>query len=332
MLFSKQNLYKKVYTDENLNDAWRHVKSNSKLAGVDGVSVYQFQENLLRNMKEIQRELRCRKYVPQGVKHFWISKPDGSKRPLGILTIRDKIVKRAVFQVIEPLFERVFEDCSYAFRKGRSVDSAITQTSHLVSKGNHWIVHVDIERFFENIDVNLLYTFITERIKDRKIRMLIKTWLFSKQATFARSGLWGIRRKKGILQGDALSPLYANIYLDRFDKKAIKMGLQVVRFADNILVVTQSEKKARKSLKSIRWILRNLKLKLNKSKTLVTHLENQFTFLGKRLVLVRHGKKAWLNCADKKDIHKPPQERIFRLQDHKQGNSPVYSIGESGGC
>ncbi|MCR4290565.1 MAG: reverse transcriptase/maturase family protein, partial [Candidatus Scalindua sp.] len=264
------------------------------------------------------------KYVPQPVKHFWISKPDGSKRPLGILTIRDRIVKRAVFQVIEPLFDNVFEDCSYAFRKGRSVDTAITQTSHLVGKGNHWVVHVDIERFFENIDVTLLYTFITEKIKDKKIRMLIKAWLYSKQVTFARSGFWGIRKKKGILQGDALSPLYANIYLDRFDKNAIKMGLHVVRFADNILVVTQSKKKAEKSLKSIRRILRNLKLKLNKSKTLVTHLENRFTFLGKGLVLVRHGKKAWLSVKDK-STQKSQQEKIFRLHDHKQENSPVYS-------
>lgn len=329
MLFSKQNLYKKVYTDENLNDAWRHVKSNSKLAGVDGVSMYQFQENLLRNMKEIQRKLHSRKYAPQPVKHFWISKPDGSKRPLGILTIRDRIVKRAVFQIIGPLFENVFEDCSYAFRKGRSVDSAITATSHLVSKGNYWVASVDIERFFENIDIKLLYTFITERIKDKKIRMLIKTWLFSKQVTFARSGFWGIRTKKGILQGDALSPLYANIYLDSFDKKAIKMGLQVVRFADNILVVTHSEKKARKSLKAIQSILRNLKLKLNGSKTLITHLENRFTFLGKRLVLVRHGKKAWLSCTDKKDIQKQRQEKIINLQDYKKETPPVYSLGKS---
>ncbi|MCF6157627.1 MAG: hypothetical protein E3K32_03430 [wastewater metagenome] len=313
MLFSRQNLYKKVHTDENIHEAWRHIRPNSKLAGVDGVNVYVFQNDLLKNLKRLQDELRRKKYSPRPIKRFWVAKPDGTKRPLGILSVRDKIVQRAVYQVIEPIFEDGFEDCSYAFRRGRSVETAIANVNYLVNQGNYWAVHVDIKHFFDYVDVKLLYTFITEKIKDSDVRRLMKVWLDEEASVFGKKWFFTNSKLKGILQGGILSPLYANVYLDRFDKQAIENGLKIVRFADNIIALTPRKSDAKIALKKIRWILKRLHLQLNEKKTRLTHLENKITFLGKKLVLMKSGKKAWLDVRDPQANRS--NQRLIQLQE-----------------
>lgn len=297
-VLSKQSLYEQVYTDTNLHEAWRHVRANSKVAGVDGITVYQFQGNLSGNLKCLQGELINRKYSPRPIKRFWILKSDGTKRPIGILTVRDRIIQRAIYQVIEPIFERSFEESSYAFRKGRSVDMAIAQVNHLVGQGFHWAVHCDIKSFFDYIDISLLYTFVSERVKDAELRRLIRIWLEGEASIAGKKWYLSGSRTKGILQGGVLSPLYANIYLDRFDKEARESGLRHVRFADNILVVVDREKAAQKALNIVRWILQKLYLQLNEKKTLVTHFENTVAFLGKQLTFMKAGKKVWLGIED----------------------------------
>lgn len=298
MLWFKSNPYEKIYTDENIHEAWKHIRSRSKLPGVDGITANNFQTNLLKNLKDIQGKLRARKYAPRPIKQFWISKPDGSKRPLGILTVQDKIVQRAVYQVIEPLFERIFENCSYAFRKGMSVETAITHVKHLVGDGNHWIAHVDIEKYFEHIDIKYLFELIREGLKDEELQTLIRTWLDAESHVVCKKGFFAWKEKRGILQGGILSPLYANIYLNYFDKKVIHAGMKHVRFADNILTVSRCENDARQSFQITQKALQGLKLQVNEKKTVVTHLENGIAFLGKKLTLVKSGKKMWLSVKD----------------------------------
>lgn len=319
MFLFKQNLYKKIFTDENINEAWRHIRPKSKIAGVDGIGADMFQRHLLKNLKDIQEKLRARRYSPGPIKQFSIQKPDGSKRTLGILTVRDKIVQRAVFQVIEHVFDAGFEDCSYAFRKGLSVETALAHVNNLVGKGNYWVVHVDIERFFDNIDTGILFGLIAEKLKDREVLRMIRSWLDAEARIMEKKRFLFHRVKKGILQGSVLSPLYANIYLDPFDKKARQSGLMHVRFADNILAVTPNEKDAKRALKTIRRILRRLKLRLNERKTVVTHLENRITFLGKKLLLMKTGKNAWLSIQDKQNP--AISQQLFHLHKHQENCS-----------
>lgn len=326
MSWFKPKLYKKIYTDENINDAWRHIKLNSKLAGVDGVNVNLFQRHLLKNLKDIQEKLHSKKYTPQRIKRFWMQKPDGTKRPFGILTVRDRIVQRSVLQVIEPVFEKGFEDCSYAFRKGRSVDMAVANVNHFIRKGNYWVINSDIEQFFDNIDTDILYSFILEKLKDKELRKLIRTWLDTETSVICKKKFLWNSAKRGILQGSILSPLYANIYLDQFDKKVIKAGLKHVRFADNILAVIESEREAKKAIKIIRRTLNDLKLQLNKKKTEITHLEDGITFLGKRMVLKKFGKKASVAILDKHG-HRHLQN-IIKLEDYKKTDSTMKEVHE----
>ena len=281
---SGKKLYRQVYSDENLTEAWHKVKSNSDAAGVDGVTVAQFQRYLFSNLKALQRDLQKRSYRPQPVKRIHISKPDGSKRPLGILTVRDRIVQRAVLNVIEPLFEADFEATSYAFRPGRSVEMALEEVARLVNQGYSWVVDLDIEDFFESINLERLYSFIAKKVKDRELRRIIRRWLEVETVSIEKNGLFRKERSRGLLQGGVISPLFANIYLDRFDKQARKKGLKVVRYADDILILCRTEREARKGLKIARKLLAKLDLELNPQKTRILHVEQGLRFLGETLL------------------------------------------------
>jgi len=278
-------LYRQVYSDENLTEAWHKVKSNSDAPGVDGVTITQFQRYLFSNLKALQRDLRRKRYRPQPVKCTYIPKPDGSKRPLGILTVRDRIVQRAVLNVIEPLFEADFEETSYGFRPGRSVEMALEQVARLASQGYEWAVDLDIEDFFESINLRKLYGFIAKKVKDRELRRLIRSWLEAETVTIRRNGLLKREEARGLLQGGIISPLFANIYLDKFDKLARKRGLKVVRYADDILILCKTRRQAQRSLKIARKLLARLDLRLNPRKTQIVHLERGLSFLGATLLL-----------------------------------------------
>ncbi|KKO19091.1 MAG: hypothetical protein L3J18_08865 [Candidatus Brocadia sp.] len=296
MFWKRNNLYNDIHTDQNLTAAWNAIKSNGKVAGVDGISVQHYQGNLFLNLKLLQRELEERTYSPQPIKRFSFTKADGSKRMLGILTVRDKIVQRALYQVIEPIFERSFEDISYGYRKNRSVTEAIEHLKGYIDQGNHWIAHGDIARFFDNIDTVQLGKQITRKIDNQMILHLIHGWL-DQEGAFSKTEAAPVR-KKGILQGGILSPLFGNIYLDCFDKKATAQGLNIVRYADNVILIAENRCEAKKGVNQIRQLLREADLHLNERKTIITHLENGITLLGKRLILCKHGKEVTLSIQD----------------------------------
>ena len=230
--FGQGSLYKQLYSDDTLTEAWRKVRVGTEMAGVDGVTVSQFQARLFANLKALQTDLRKRRFSPQPVKRLSIPKADGGQRPLGILTVRDRIVQRAALIVVEPLFEAGFEACSHGFRKGRSVQTALTQLSQLINLGYGWMVDFDIASCFDTINTRRLFGFIKDRVGDREIRRLMRAWLDVEAAAIPRLGLRRKRQTVGILQGGILSPLFANVYLDRFDKAMLKRGAKLVRYAD----------------------------------------------------------------------------------------------------
>lgn len=287
------NLYKQVYADDTLTEAWRKVRLGTDLAGVDGETVAQFQARLFANLKALQQDLRRRRYTPQAVKRLTIPKPDGTKRPLGILTVRDRIVQRAVLLVVEPLFDDGFEECSHGFRKGRSIHTALTQVTRLINLGYGWIVDFDIAACFDMINTKLLYTFITQRLKNDELRRLLWAWIEMEAASVERSGRRRKRERRGILQGGILSPLFANIYLDRFDKATLKRGLKLVRYADDGVICCRTQQDAAAALKVVDKLLGKLELATNPRKTAIQHVEKGFDYLGGRFFLKYndHGKE-----------------------------------------
>lgn len=256
-------LYRQVYRDDVLTQAWRKVRVGTLLAGVDEVTVPQFEAHLFANLKALQDDLRHRRYSPQPVKRFSIAKADGRKRPLELLTVRDCIVQRAVLQVIEPIFDAGFEECSHGFRKGRSPTTAMSQVARLVEHGYGWIADLDIAACFEQINTDRLFKFIKETLKDAELRRILRAWLDAETVAVERSGLFKKDAPRGILQGGTLSPLWANIYLDRFDKMALKHGLKLVRFTDDIVICCRSQEDAEEALKLAEKLLAKLDLELN---------------------------------------------------------------------
>jgi group II intron reverse transcriptase/maturase len=278
-----------VYADATLTEAWRKVRTGTDLAGVDGMTVSQFQARLFANLKALQQLLRSRRYIPQPAKRLSMLKADGTRRPLGILTVTDRIVQRAVLQVIEPLFEAQFEECSHGFRKGRSIQTAITQVTRLMNHGSGWVVDLDIASCFEQIQTARLFKYIKTTIKDEELRRIIKAWLDIETVTVERAGFLHQATPRGLLQGGILSPLFANIYLDRFDKMARKHGLKLVRYADDCVICCRSQEDAEAALALVKKLLARLDLDINPRKTAIYHIEKGLHYLGEQLFLKKQG-------------------------------------------
>ena len=278
-----RSLYREVYSDENLTEAWHHVRTRSSEApGVDGVTLTQFQRYLFRELRKLQRELETGRYEPLPVRITSLKKSDGGYRPIGILAVRDRVARRAVLNVIEPLFEAIFEPTSFGFRPGRSREMALDCVAAFVNQGNTWTVHFDIERCFEGIDPKRLGKLLSRVVKDRKLLRLLNAWLHP--TGVLQKGPSRPQPIRGLLQGSPLSPLLANVYLDQFDKRCRRKGIPAVRFADDILLLARSQKEVRGHFKTALRMLRDLGLRVNPEKTRFAHVEEGIEFLGGTLV------------------------------------------------
>lgn len=274
------SLIDKVYALPNLYLAWERVRSNRGTGGVDGMTLKAFESDLGKHLQELHRVLKEGKYQPAPVRRVYIPKSNGETRPLGIPTIRDRLVQQAVLQVLQPLFEPLFEECSYGFRPGRSTHDAIARIEHLRTQGYGWAVEVDLKRFFDTLDHELLIDRVAEEIADGKILKLIRGWLL---AGVMEEG--EVRTQTaGTPQGGVISPLLANIYLHAFDREMTRRGYQVVRYADDFVVMSKMRRKAQRTLEVCRKILtEDLRLELNAEKTRVVSFREGFDFLGFRL-------------------------------------------------
>ncbi|MFQ5539450.1 MAG: group II intron reverse transcriptase/maturase [Candidatus Binatia bacterium] len=261
---------------ENLVAAWKKVKANRGSAGADEETVAVFERQWERNLRELQRVLREGKYQVSPVLRVYIPKASGGKRPLGIPTLRDRIVQQAVRLVIEPLLERKFSPASFGFRPGRSPHDAHRAVVIYRKQGYRWVVDADIESFFDRVDHGLLLSWVAEEVKDRAIFRLIRAWL--------KCGVMEEMRVRKLItgtpQGGVISPLLANLYLHRFDQAMEARGYKLVRYCDDFVILAKRRDKAQRAFRYAGEVLARLRLSLNLQKTQVTTFEEGFEFLG----------------------------------------------------
>ncbi|TVY10491.1 group II intron reverse transcriptase/maturase [Paenibacillus cremeus] len=271
------SLIDKVYQMDNLHEAWLSVKKNQGSGGIDGVSIAMFEKNVSINLKEIQRLLQQDRYKPDPVRRHFIEKENGTLRPLGIPTIRDRVCQQAVRQVIEPIFEQDFYYYSFGFRPGYSAHQAIQTIRRAKRGGYNYVVDLDIMSFFDEIPHEMLMEKVQERITDGKVRTLIRGWL---TAGVMEDGQFH-ETEVGSPQGGVISPLLANLYLNHFDWGMKEKGFAVVRYADDVVILCKSKEQAEEAYLVAKTILEDeLQLRMHPEKTKVVHFDDGFRFLG----------------------------------------------------
>lgn len=259
-------LIEQVLDNKNLEKAFKHVYANKGASGVDGVTVDELASYMYRHMDEIKEKIRTRKYKPSPVRRVQIPKDNGQKRNLGIPTVIDRVIQQAIVQVISPLYEKQFSETSYGFRPGRSCEMAIIKLLEYFNDGYTWIVDIDLEKFFDTVCHDKLISIILRTIKDGELVSLIRKYLAS---GVMENGVV-IPTKVGTPQGGNLSPLLSNIMLNELDKELESRGLRFTRYADDCIIVVQSEKAANRVMESIsRFIEKKLGLKVNVEKSKV---------------------------------------------------------------
>lgn len=275
-------LMDKVFSERNLRAAATKVIANRGAAGVDHVSVEQFAKELDAQLAELRQQLPAGTYRPRAVRRVQIPKP-GSRatRPLGIPTVRDRVVQGAVRHVLEPIFERDFAEQSYGFRPGRSCKDALRRVDQLLKAGYQYVVDADLKSYFDTIPHDRLLERVRRRIADGKLLSLIEAFL--KAEVF--DGLRQWEPERGAPQGAVLSPLLSNIYLDDLDHLLASQGLEMVRYADDFVILCRTMEEAQAALDLVQAWTRAAGLMLHPEKTrLVDAMSTGFEFLGYRFI------------------------------------------------
>ena len=272
-------LLERILDRDNLNSAYKRVKSNKGAAGVDAMSVDEALPWLKEHGRELTESIRTGKYKPSPVRRKEIPKPDGGVRKLGIPTVIDRIVQQAIAQQLTPIFEPLFSDGSYGYRPGRSAKQAIEKVKEHAEQGYTHAVLVDLSKYFDTLNHELLMNLLRKQIHDKRVTELIKRYL---KSGVMENGVM-VKTEEGSPQGGPLSPLLANVYLNEFDKEMERRGVKVIRYADDIVVLAKSQRAAERLLVSSRKYLENqlkLKINLDKSKVVGVFAIRNFKFLG----------------------------------------------------
>lgn len=314
------SLIDKVYREDTLAIAWKRVRANAGACGVDGVTVQWFEKDSHTRLLAVREHLKNGTYRHQVIKRAWMPKT-GSKtelRPLGIPTVRDRVVHTSLKMVIEPIFEREFAPTSFGFRPGRSCKDALRRVDGLLKDGFCYVVDADIKSFFDGIDHKILMSRIRERIADGRVLKLIEQTL--KAGILEDQQLW--EPEEGTPQGGVISPLLANIYLNGLDWELAEAGFEITRYADDFVVLCRSAEEAERALAITRQWMETNKLTLHPGKTRIVDVGEpgaSFDFLGYRFVRSRRSGKLAHVPRDKSI--KNLRERIKPLTKRCNGHS-----------
>jgi len=273
---SGDDLMEQVVDRRNMIKACKRVVANEGNPGVDEMTTQELPGWLQRNLDRLSGSLLEGIYCPQPVRLAEIEKPGGGKRALGIPTVVDRMIQQAIHQVLNPLFDPDFSTSSFGYRKGKSAEQAVLQAQRLQQEGKRWVVDVDLSKFFDEVNHDVLMAKIKRKVKDKRVLKLIDLYL----RTGIMQGGVASPRMKGTPQGSPLSPLLSNILLNELDQELEKRGHSFCRYADDFVVFVKSEKAAQRVYDSvISFIERKLKLKINESKSRITK-GHRLTFLG----------------------------------------------------
>jgi group II intron reverse transcriptase/maturase len=255
-----------VVSDYNIQRAIKAVTRNKGAPGVDGVTTEEMNRVFQKEWPKVKQEILEGKYRPNPVKRVEIPKPDGGIRKLGIPTVMDRIIQQAVYQDLVYTFEATFSESSYGFRLGRQAQQAVLKAQEYIQEGYDWVVDIDLEKFFDKVNHDILMSRVARKVKDKKILLLIRRYL---QAGVMERGLIQ-PTEEGTPQGGPLSPLLSNVMLDDFDKELEKRGLRFVRYADDANIYVKSEKAGQRVMQSIvNFLTTRLRLKVNEHKSAV---------------------------------------------------------------
>ncbi len=270
-------LIEEVLRRENMRKAYKRVVRNGGAPGVDGMTVEQLAEHCREHWERIRESVRSGRNMPQAVRKVEIPKPDGKgTRMLGIPTVKDRMIQQAVLQVLQPIFEPTFSDSSFGFRPGRSAHGAVLRARKYVEQGSEWVVDLDLEKFFDRVNHDVLMARVARRVKDKRVLLLIRRYL---QAGMMEGGPVS-PRTEGTPQGSPLSPLLSNVLLDELDKELERRGHRFVRYADDCNVYVQSKAAGERVMASLESFLsQRLRLKINREKSAVAR-PSERKFLG----------------------------------------------------
>ena len=281
-LTRSEQLMEEICEGENLKRALKRVKGNKGAPGIDGMKVEELPGYLKRRWPEIKEQLLSGGYQPKAVKRVEIEKPEGGVRKLGIPTVVDRFIQQSVMQVLQGRWDKTFSEHSYGFRPGRTAHQAVSRAQEYIREGYEVVVDIDLEKFFDRVNHDILMSRVARRVRDKRVLKLIRAFLNS---GVMENGL-ASATEEGVPQGGPLSPLLSNLLLDELDKELERRGLRFARYADDCNIYVRSERAGQRVMESIeKYLARKLKLKVNKEKSAVGDPRNRkflgFSFYGK---------------------------------------------------